>query len=172
MAYQSEPSFATDVARPRLFLRPGEYIVAASPTQVATVLGSCVSVCIWNPTRGYGAMNHFLLPLGGAGATDSAWRYGDAAVDGLVRLLLDMGARRADLRAKVFGGAHLLFAGNNGPHKLGSRNVAIALERLANHQVEVEARAVGGDRGRKLVFHTDTGEAWVRTLGAEGGDER
>ena len=74
MAYQSEPSFATDVARPRLFLRPGEYIVAASPTQVATVLGSCVSVCIWNPTRGYGAVNHFLLPLGGAGASDSSWR--------------------------------------------------------------------------------------------------
>ncbi len=160
------------MARPRLFLRPGEYVVAASPTEVATVLGSCVSVCIWNPRRGYGAVNHFLLPAGGTAAGESTWRYGDTAVDGLIRTLLEMGARRGELRAKVFGGAHLLSCGLDGPDKLGSRNVAMALERLASYSLEVEAQAVGGDRGRKLVFHTDTGAAWIKTLGAGGDDER
>jgi chemotaxis protein CheD len=161
-----------DVARPRLFLRPGEHIVAASPTEVATVLGSCVAVCLWNPVRGHGAVNHFLLPEGGAEAAEAAWRYGDAAVDLLVGRMLELGARRGELRAKVFGGAHLLASAPNGTPRLGSRNVAVALERLASHQLEIEAQAVLGRHGRKLVFHTDTGAAWVKTLGNESGDER
>jgi chemotaxis protein CheD len=163
---------ADDLARPRLFLRPGEHIVAASPTEVATVLGSCVSVCLWDPVRGHGAVNHFLLPVGGAGTAEAAWRYGDCAVDLLIGKMLALGARRGELHAKVFGGAHLLATGPDGAPRLGSRNVTVALERLASHHLEIEAQAVLGRHGRKLVFHTDTGSAWVKTLGTEGGDER
>jgi chemotaxis protein CheD len=153
--------------RPHMFLRPGEYVVSASPTEVVTVLGSCVSVCLWNPVRGYGAMNHFVLPIGDPRASDSSWRYGDSAVDGLVHKLLELGARRGELRAKLFGGGHLLASRSNDDRRLGARNVAIARERLASHQLDVEAQAVGGDYGRKVFFHTDTGNAWVQALGRE-----
>ncbi|HBL27200.1 MAG TPA: chemotaxis protein CheD [Acidobacteria bacterium] len=171
LSFRSAPTEVDEVVRPHLFLRPGEHIVAASPTEVATVLGSCVAVCLWNPVRGHGAVNHFLLPLGGDGAGGAAWRYGDTAVDLLVGRMLELGARRGELVAKVFGGAHLLSAGTNGTPRLGSRNAEIALARLAGHQVQVEAQAILGRFGRKLVFHTDTGAAWVKTLGTESGDE-
>ena len=108
---------------------------------------------------------------GGDGAGGAAWRYGDTAVDLLVGRMLELGARRGELVAKVFGGAHLLSAGTNGTPRLGSRNAEIALARLAGHQVQVEAQAILGRFGRKLVFHTDTGAAWVKTLGTESGDE-
>ena len=41
---------------------PGEYYVSRSDEAISTVLGSCVSACVRDPTRGLGGMNHFMLP--------------------------------------------------------------------------------------------------------------
>jgi chemotaxis protein CheD len=62
----------------------------------------------------------------------------------------------------VFGGACVIeaFKGRN----LGTENVELALKALAEAGVPVVERDVGGRNGRKLVFHTDVGAAWVRRL--------
>lgn len=48
--------------------------------------------------------------------------------------------------------------------QLGDQNVARALEALEAEGIPVVARDTDGERGRKLVFHTDTGDAWVKVL--------
>jgi chemotaxis protein CheD len=47
---------------------------------------------------------------------------------------------------------------------LGDHNVGRALETLAEEGIPVVARDTGGERARKLVFHTDTGAAWLRAI--------
>jgi chemotaxis receptor (MCP) glutamine deamidase CheD len=47
---------------------------------------------------------------------------------------------------------------------LGTQNVRIARELLAAEAIPVIGEDVGGHKGRKLIFATDDGSAWVREL--------
>jgi chemotaxis protein CheD len=49
-------------------------------------------------------------------------------------------------------------------HHLGLQNVDIAMRLLAERSIPILAQDVGGERGRKLIFHTDTGGSWIRLL--------
>ena len=44
----------------RVFLLPGEFHITKQPKYIATLLGSCVSVCVYNKRNGSAAMNHFV----------------------------------------------------------------------------------------------------------------
>jgi chemotaxis protein CheD len=149
--------------RPRIFLQPGQLHVASGPLAISTVLGSCVAVCLWDRDLQVGGMNHYLLPYHIQGPIDP-WRYGAGAIDGLLAELERRGSWRARLRAKIFGGACVLEAFQGQARHLGERNVTLARERLAELGIAVDAEAVGGNRGRKVIFHTDDGSAWVKTL--------
>jgi chemotaxis protein CheD len=160
------PSRSTPGLR-ALYLQPGGLVVAAQPTEVTTILGSCVSVCLWDERLRVGGLNHFLLPSAPKGQVSSA-RHGDAAIPMLLRDLERLGSQRRNLRAKVFGGAHVAGApaGSAGP-TLGQRNAELARRLLAEAGIPIIAEDLGGTVGRKLRFRTDDGLALVKTL--EGG---
>jgi chemotaxis protein CheD len=141
----------------RVFLSPGDVICLAEPALVTTVLGSCVSVTLWDNDRRIGGLNHFVLPKGGASS-----RYGDTAMLELLEGVLALGAHLRSLEAKVFGGAAVLPVGGEGT--VGTANVAFALGELARRGIPVAGRRTGGERGRLLVFNTESGEAFVRWL--------
>ena len=145
----------------RVYLAPGRLYASAEAAQVTTILGSCVAVCVWDPRQRVGGINHFLLPEG----VPASPRFGASAIPLLIAEVLALGARRARLRAKVFGGACVLEAFRNS-HPLGLRNLEVARERLTAEQVPVVGEDVGGDHGRKLVFDVQTGSAWVRAIEA------
>ncbi len=150
--------------RVKVYVHPGGYVATGEPTSATTILGSCVAVCLWDPSRRIGGMNHFLLPLWANEVANASWRYGNVAIEGLIRELTAQGARRNALRAKMFGGASVLSAPAVGESSLGQRNVEMARQILISQSIPIDAEATGGDRGRKLVFQTDDGTAWVKTL--------
>ncbi len=158
-----EPNGTAGEGRPRVFLQAGQLRAASEPLAISTVLGSCVSVCLWDPELRIGGMNHYLLPYRLDGTVDP-WRFGAGAIDGLVDELENRGARRRRLRSKVFGGACVLEAFQGQGGHLGERNVVIAHRLLVELGIPIDAEATGGNRGRKVIFHTDTGTAWVKTL--------
>jgi chemotaxis protein CheD len=150
-----------------LFLHAGQVFVSAEAKSIVLILGSCVGVCIWDAVKGIGGATHYLLPnWGGMGAASP--RYGNVAVSMLVQKLLEAGANRGQLQAKVFGGGCLFDSmreSNSGKeHHLGSRNVEMALEMLAKAQIPVASTVVGVDRGQRIVFRTDTGDAEIKVL--------
>ena len=146
--------------RASVYLHGGQVAVAAEPTAITTVLGSCVAVCLYDPVARLGGMNHFLLPH--HVERERSARFGTVAVPQLVEALVAAGARRPALKAKVFGGSSVLTAFRQ--RNLGDENAALALRLLGEAGVEVVERDLGGPRGRKLIFHTDDGTAWVRHL--------
>jgi chemotaxis protein CheD len=146
------------------YLPPGQLLASWEPARITTILGSCVAVCLWDPELGLGGMNHFLLPRGSATTPSAACRFGNLAVPRLIDGVLAVGCRREGLRAKVFGGACVLEAFRGGARHLGTQNVEAALEVLKREAIPVVAEDIGGDRGRKLVFSTSDGGAWVRSL--------
>lgn len=162
-AATSDPRPPFHAARlPSVYLHPGQMFASRTPTTVTTILGSCVSVCVWDPFSRIGGINHYLLPSGSA---EAPLRFGDVATHALVAELLALGAGRSGLKAKVFGGSCIadVFVRRGAGH-LGEENVERALEALRADGVPVEARDTGGRRGRKLIFHTDDGSAWVKEL--------
>lgn len=149
------------------FLHVGQVFVSAEAQSIALILGSCVGVCIWDPVNGIGGAVHYLLPSWDEKNLPSP-RYGNVAVSVLLQKLLETGADRRQLRAKVFGGGCLFDSlrepSSNKEQHLGSRNVEIALEMLAKAQIPVVSTEVGADRGQRIIFRTDTGDALVKTL--------
>lgn len=146
------------------YVLPGDVVSASSPCRFVTVLGSCVAVCIYDTSTGVGGLNHYLLP--GAAPRDEAnpWRWSDAAITELLRQVLDRGATLRHLRAKVFGGAQISPRHSHCGFRIGERNIDSALAVLGQHGLNVVSRCVGGHAGRKLLFESHTGNAWVKTL--------
>lgn len=154
------PAEARDPGRRAVYLHAGRVHVAAEPTAVTTILGSCVAACLFDRVAGVGGVNHYLLPI--PTRRDSSAEFGEHAMRELLERTLAAGARRDALEAKVFGGACVVRALRG--RDLGAENAELALRFLEGERIPVTHRDVGGDRGRKLVFLTDDGSAWVRHL--------
>lgn len=144
--------------RPRRFLQPGHLVVSAEPLTVTTILGSCVSVCLWDPTRHVGGVNHFMLPHG-AGSP----RFGNVAMEHLLAGVLALGARKRLLRARIFGGSCMFAAMQTAQH-LGSKNAHLALDFLSQNAIEIAETDVGGTQGRKITFQTDEGSVCLSRI--------
>lgn len=144
------------MARERmLHVVQGEFAVVSEPGVVlTTILGSCVATCLWDPNAGVGGMNHFLLP-GDADSGSDSMKYGVNAMELLVNGLLQHGAARSKLQAKVFGGARVI----RNLSDVGSKNAAFALEFLRLEGIPCMANSLGGDRARRVRFWPLTGRA-------------
>jgi chemotaxis protein CheD len=146
-----------------VYLHPGQVFVSPDPAEVTTILGSCVAVCVFDPVLRLGGTNHYLLPHWVGNGSSSA-RFGNVAVRSLIEKMLAMGGQKQNLQAKVFGGACVIGAFEGREEHLGTKNSAVALRTLRQEGIPVVADDVGGRRGRKVIFHTDTGVALVRLI--------
>jgi chemotaxis protein CheD len=157
------PPLGAPAPEPTRHVYPSDVIATREPTVLSTILGSCVSVCLWDRRRGWGGMSHHLLPNGPAEG-ERASRFANVAVAQLIAEVTALGSDPTDLVAKVFGGARVLRAFSGANALLGDRNVDSALAALAERGIPVVARHTGGRRGRKLRFSTATGTVLVVEL--------
>ena len=169
-----------------IYLQPGEHFVGDASHRIRTLLGSCVSVTLWNPLQRVGAMSHFLLAARGAvgsGAGSGAvsgftepgslgalphaldGRYGDEA---LRLMLAELGRKKvvgAQCEAKIFGGGDMFPARDaSGPLAIGRRNGEAARSLLQSHGIEVTSESLFGDGHRQIVFDIATGHVWSRQV--------
>ncbi len=141
---------------------PGQFVITNTPTLISTVLGSCVSVCLWDKVTKVGAMNHYLLP----GTEEDELGNSNRGITSIPLLVKSMTNRKIQLKnveAKVFGGCNSLYIDND-LFKVGERNTEIAMQILDELNIRVVAQHVGGCYGRKIVFNTDTGKVRMRLL--------
>jgi chemotaxis protein CheD len=145
-----------EVAAQRVNIVQGEFFVTDDPNVlVTTLLGSCVAACIRDPVARVGGMNHFLLPGPDLRGRNEAERYGVHLMELLVNGLLQRGARRDRLEAKLFGGARTI----EGLSDIGARNAEFAEKFLHNEDISIVGGSLGGDSGRRLQFWPVSGRA-------------
>ena len=141
------------------FLYPGTIFAEPDEYQITTVLGSCVSVCLWDYILHRGGMNHIMLPLwNGEGLATP--KYGNIAMEKLLNKVLSIGCRREHLMAKVFGGGNLTGTGQE-MFMIGDRNFSLVSEMLAEFRIPIVAKDVGGRVGRKIIMNTESGVVLV-----------
>jgi chemotaxis protein CheD len=157
---------------PDLNLQPGELYVARGPAILRTILGSCVSVTFWCARLGAGALSHGILPrcprVWPSDATlEYGYRYVDFCVWHLAQQFDALGASHQEIEVKLFGGADVLpVSRESGKPTVGASNCRAALEVLTSEGFNVAASDLGGTRGRRIHFHTGTGEVLVQKLDA------
>jgi len=142
---------------------PGQYYAAASDVVIVTVLGSCVSACLWDPVRRVGGMNHFMLPGEGSRAARDGGRLGVYAMETLLNQMLKFGAEKRNLIAKVFGGASVLQGMD--ALNIGNQNGAFVLQFLAEEEIPVAAQDLYDVCPRKVYFFARSGKVKVKRLG-------
>lgn len=158
-------SHVLDERHQRVNIVQGEYFVTDDPNVVVTtLLGSCVAACIRDPIARVGGMNHFLLPAPEVRVRDiEAERYGVHLMELLVNGLLQRGARRDRLEAKLFGGARTI----EGLSDIGARNAAFAEKFLHNEDIVIVGGSLGGESGRRLQYWPVSGRARQAVMSAD-----
>jgi chemotaxis protein CheD len=144
---------------------PGQYYAAGGETTITTVLGSCVSTCLWDPVSRIGGMNHFMLP-GDAASPGSPWaasaRFGVYAMEVLINEMGKLGADRRRLVAKVFGGARVLAGFDT--LDVGAKNAEFVLNFLKVEGIAVLAQDLLDVHPRKVYFFPASGKVQVKRL--------
>ena len=90
-------------------------------------------------------------------------RYGNVAISALISMMIDDGSRLQYLEAQIFGGAHNPMIS---PKDIGRYNILIARKVLLKKGIPIVSEDVGGEKGRKIIFHTATNEIAVLKVGA------
>ncbi|RCK79095.1 MAG: Chemotaxis protein CheD [Candidatus Ozemobacter sibiricus] len=145
-------------------LHIGQLFACRERAVLRTLLGSCVSACLFDPVTKVCGMNHILLP----GQADlqmfnESARYGINAMEVLINEMTKLGALRSRLQAKVFGGGHVL-ATVSTEKSPGLRNVEFVLEYLRLEGIPIKGQDTGGSWTRVIQFHTDTFEVFVKKI--------
>lgn len=146
----------------QIFLLPGQWAVPHEASELTTILGPCVAVCLFDRVRAMGGMNHFLLAVGGSSRDRS--RYGDTSCEDLVQCFFASGSRPADLEARIVGGANVGRLSAAEGETLGERNAEMARSVLRRHAIAVGFEDTGGPNARRLRFRTGIGVLEVKTI--------
>lgn len=143
----------------------GEYHASRESNIVfTTLLGSCISVCLKDSFQGVCGINHFMLPgrPGNAGTLpDEDTRYGLSAMEKLISDMEKLGARQANLQAKVFGGGQVLDVALNNVARM---NVDFILAYMKAERIPLLSSDLGEKYGRKLFFYADTFEVYLKRI--------
>ncbi|HYY88744.1 MAG TPA: chemotaxis protein CheD [Chloroflexota bacterium] len=136
---------------------------------VAYGLGSCVVICLWDPSAGVAGMAHVVLP--GADPTGVANpKFARSALPALVALMQAHGAASDPRRyvARLAGGAEVLAIGGTGKlPRIGEQNAAAVRDALVSAGVTIQAEDLGGTRGRSVWFDPrEGGQVRVRVVGS------
>lgn len=144
------------------FLQPGYIFTPDKAVTISTVTGSGVSVCIFDKKQRIGGMTHFQFPFMLEKGKTTAL-YGNVATITLIKMMAfsESETRKSRIKhfeAQIFGGAY-----NPGRQDkdIGKDNIEIARKILKKSRISIISEDVGGEKGRKIVFNTNTNEAAV-----------
>lgn len=155
-----------------LVIHQGECLATGEDIIISTVLGSCVSVALRDERLRIGGLNHFMLP--GEVRRDSTAdydhaRYGMYAMELLINELLKLGARKDQLRAKVFGAGSVLSTLSGGLRNVAADNEEFVFRYLHTEGIPVLSSDTGGREARKILFFPVSGKVLLkRVSGAMG----
>lgn len=143
-------------------IHPGQWAVEDS-TPIATLLGSCVAVCLFDPKLHFGGLNHFMLPVR-TRSTDSeydALLRGDYAMEVLVNAMLSKGAQKQRMIAKAFGGGNVVSSLRK---SIGNGNITFTQAWLEREGITLVSSDFGGPWARKIIFAPNSGDAFCKRI--------
>lgn len=152
----------------KIILDIGDIVVSSESVILETILGSCVSVCLWDQKFHIGGMNHFMMPK----MSSCIKHYGHSGTESvrmLINNLIGIGSDIRHMKAKIFGGNTVIkyIYDSTCLVNIGKENIMTAKEILKEYNIPIISEFTGQDIGIKVIFHTDTGRTFVKELGIQ-----
>ncbi len=146
-----------------VYIEPGGSISGRNITGTyQTILGSCVSLVLWDDTSRFFAMCHYLLAKTSGSVVQSPMtvgRYGELILPRLLRQAQAAGADIATMQVSLFGGAsNPRSAGLAERFKVANNNVLYAREFVKDEGLKLMREDVGGSLGRKIIVDASNGD--------------
>jgi len=153
--------YTVGISEMRVSNNPADVLVTYS-------LGSCVGLALYDPTVCVGAMIHCMLPVSKIDperARISPCMFTDTGVPLLLQRMLDLGAQKRTIIAKVAGAAKLL--DETDTFRIGERNKVVLRKILWKNNILITAEDTGGTIARTMYLYMDTGRTTVKSAGKE-----
>ncbi|MCQ2538397.1 MAG: chemotaxis protein CheD [Lachnospiraceae bacterium] len=145
-----------------------ELDVCKAPDAITTLgLGSCIGCVIYDPVSKICGMVHVMLPDSTQiRNNEKIAKFADTGVRELLRVVLEAGATKSRLIAKIAGGAQMFaFKTDNEMLKVGQRNAEAVTKALNDLKIPIAVSDVGGNNGRTIEFYPEDGRLLVRCVG-------
>lgn len=145
---------------------PGEFYVTPGDEIISTVLGSCVTVALYDQKERIGGINHFMLAKGTDKKDDFALlegRFGEYALEFLLDSMYKEGSEKKNINAKIFGGGTVLNFSKE-MEKIGDVNIKCAFDFLEQKKIPIISSDVGGLQARKIFFESSTAKVWLKRI--------
>lgn len=130
-------------------------------------LGSCVGIALYDPGRKVAGLAHIMLPSSQQARNNSnIAKFADTAIVKLVDDMISLGAVRSQIVAKLAGGAQMFsFNDTSEMLRIGARNVSASKEALNLLGIPILSEDTGGNYGRTVEIHSETGKLMIKTIG-------
>lgn len=158
-----------------IFLQPGDFYWGDSATRIRTILGSCISICLWHPILKEGGMCHYMMPSRGVnnvpppGRIDG--RYADEAWELFMIELKKNKTKPSDYVVKIFGGSSMFLERDDlylrettAKYNIGMRNIEKARDIIHKNNLNVVSENLGGTKSRRIHFEVWTGNVWLKRM--------
>lgn len=133
-------------------------------------LGSCVAVSFYHRKTQSGIMAHVVLPTRDKEVTlkpNLRGKYANIAVEELVGWTKRNKIPLDELTIKLVGGAKMFKNTVSDVLNISDRNVESVTQELAKYKLKPNKTELGGNKGRSIFFHLDTGEIKIFYAGGK-----
>ncbi len=141
-------------------------IVKGGDSLVTYALGSCVGICLYDPTSKVGGLGHIMLPnFPQNNPNENKYRFADTCIPDMLDQMGKMGAFRQRIVAKIAGGAKMFeVSGDSAFGNIGARNVTAVKNTLLQFRIPILAEDTGLNYGRTVYFYTEDGGMTVKSF--------
>lgn len=142
--------------------------VCLPPDAITTLgLGSCVGIVLYDPATKVSGLAHVMLPDSTKVRNNSNLaKFADTGIDVLIQKMTAKGARRANLVAKIAGGAQMFaFGAQSDMLRVGERNVEAVKAKLSQLGIRILAEDTGNSYGRTIEFYPENGGLLIKAVG-------
>lgn len=136
-------------------------------TLITLGLGSCVGVALYDTKTKMIGLAHIMLPWSyQAKNSSNKAKFADTGIRLLLDNMLESGANKNSIVAKLAGGAQMFsFSNVSDMIRVGERNVEATKKILQELNIPVIAEDTGGKHGRTIEFFSEDGRLMIKTIG-------
>jgi len=147
-----------------------EMAVSDKPDNVLVTysLGSCVGLSLYDPTAQVGGLIHCMLPLSRVDRNKAKLKpqmFVDTGVPAMLQALVDLGADKKRLVAKMAGGAAMFK--DETQFRIGERNYTVMRKVLLENSILIDGEDVGGSVARTMYLFINSGKTIIKSHGKE-----
>lgn len=144
-----------------------DYKVGRNPSGLISYgLGSCVGIAMYDAMTKIGGLAHIMLPDSTqARSAENPAKFANTALPLMLEEMIKLGAAKTRVTAKIAGGAQMFtFTNATDVMRVGERNAEAVRTLLKKMDIKLIADDTGGNYGRTVLLHLDTGIYLVRTI--------